>query len=49
MGEAPAVFSGDKSVRFPKGWDKDGRLVIEQGQPLPMTVLMLVPEFALAG
>lgn len=42
MGAPPQVFCGDKSVRFPKGWDKDGRLVVVQDQPLPMTVLMLV-------
>ena len=32
------VFTGDKKVTN-LGWDKDGQIVIEQTQPLPMTVL----------
>ncbi len=44
MGAPPAVWSGDKTVKFPKGWDRDGLLAIVQDQPLPMTVLMVVPE-----
>ena len=32
------VFTGDKRVTN-LGWDKDGQIVIEQTQPLPMTVL----------
>ena len=44
MGSPPALFSGDKIVKFPKGWEREARLVIVQEQPLPMTVLMLVPQ-----
>jgi hypothetical protein len=43
MNTAPTPWTGDKIVRFPKGWDRDGALTILQDQPLPMTVLMLVP------
>jgi len=43
MDEAPPLFSGDKAVRVPTGWTKDCRLVVVQDQPLPMTVLMMVP------
>jgi len=44
MGQSAGAWSGDKTVNFPKGWNKDGLLTIVQDQPLPMTVLMVVPE-----
>lgn len=44
MDAPPALFSGDKTVTVPKGWAKDCRLVVVQDQPLPMNILMLVPE-----
>lgn len=43
MGQPAGVFSGDKSVAFPKGWDSEGVLTVVQDQPLPMTVLLVVP------
>lgn len=43
MGQATTPYSGDKSVVFPKGWDKDSLLTVVQDQPLPMTVLLIVP------
>lgn len=44
MGQSPGPFCGDKIVNFPKGWGRDGLLTIVQRQPLPMTVLMIVPQ-----
>lgn len=44
LGQALDLWSGDKRVKFPKGWGRDGNLCILQDQPLPMTVLMVVPE-----
>lgn len=46
MGRAPAVLSGDRIVKFPQGADRDALVRIVQDQPLPMTVLLLVPEVA---
>jgi len=43
MGHAPDAFTGDKIVNFPKGWNRDGVLTIVQDQPLPMSVLLIVP------
>jgi hypothetical protein len=43
MGRAAQAWSGDKSVNFPGGWNRDGLLTIVQDQPLPMTVLLVVP------
>jgi len=44
MDEAPALFTGDKEIEFPRNWDKDGHIVLVQDQPLPMTVLAIMPE-----
>lgn len=44
MDEAPALFTGDKEVEFPRNWDKDGHIVLVQDQPLPMTILAIMPE-----
>ncbi|MGE4291384.1 MAG: hypothetical protein AB7E32_04150 [Desulfovibrio sp.] len=44
LGQALPLWTGDKKVKFPKGWSEDGLLTIVQSQPLPMTVLMVVPE-----
>ncbi|MBI9078494.1 MAG: hypothetical protein JEY79_01980 [Pseudodesulfovibrio sp.] len=44
MGQSPGAWSGDKIVNFPKGWNRDGILTIVQDQPLPMTVLLVVPH-----
>lgn len=47
MDGPPALFTGDKSVRFPQGWSPDGVLTVVQDQPLPMTVLLIAPTLAL--
>jgi len=47
MDGPPALFTGDKSVRFPQGWSPDGVLTLVQDQPLPMTVLLIAPTMAL--
>jgi len=47
MGQSPGAWSGDKTVNFPKGWNRDGILTIVQDQPLPMTVLLIVPHLVI--
>ena len=42
MDTAIPLFSGDKEIFFPSGYDNDARVVIRQNQPLPMTVLAIV-------
>jgi len=44
MGSGPALFTGDKEVEFPGGYSKDSFIRIEQTQPLPMTVLSIMPR-----
>lgn len=43
MDAPPPLYTGDKEIRVSTGWTKDCRLVVVQDQPLPMTVLMMVP------
>jgi hypothetical protein len=42
MDEAVPLFSGDKEISFPSGYDNDAKIVIRQTQPLPMTVLAIM-------
>ena len=43
MDAHPPLFSGDKEIReFPGGWTRNGYIVIEQDQPLPLTVQAIV-------
>ena len=44
MNQASGAFSGDKSVVFPQGWTREGILTVMQDQPLPMTVLLIIPS-----
>jgi len=44
MGQSSGAWSGDKSVNFPKGWQREGLLEIVQDQALPMGVLLIVPS-----
>ena len=39
MDTAVPMFTGDKDIEFPGGFDDDDRVYIKQGQPLPLTVL----------
>jgi len=42
MNQAVPMFTGDKEVSFPSGYDNDAKIVIQQTQPLPMTVLAIM-------
>lgn len=42
MDEAVPLFTGDKEVSFPSGYDNDAQIVIQQSQPLPMTILAIM-------
>ncbi len=39
MDAAPPLFTGEKRISFPGGWSSEPRLVVQQAQPLPMTIL----------
>jgi hypothetical protein len=44
MGQPPALFTGDQMVEWPNGYDFDGYLMIKQDQPLPITVIAMMPQ-----
>ncbi len=39
MGQALDLFTGDKEIEFPNGYDTDAFVFVKQDQPLPMTVV----------
>lgn len=49
MDQAVAPFSGDKETQWPVGWERDGRLTVEQQQALPMTLIGIYPEMKTSG
>jgi hypothetical protein len=44
MDEAVPLFTGDKEIEFPGGYDNADRIYVRQTQPLPMTVLGFFPR-----
>lgn len=44
MDQSPPLFTGDKLVTFPKGWDSEAIISVLQEQPLPCTVVALIPK-----
>ena len=42
MNQALSLFTGDKEIFFPSGYDNDSRVVVRQNQPLPMTILAIM-------
>jgi hypothetical protein len=44
MDASPPLFTGDKFVEFPAGWDSTATVRISQRQPLPCTVTAIVPS-----
>lgn len=44
MGQSPPLFTGDLVMRVPARWSRACRIVAEQDQPLPFTLLGLVPR-----
>jgi hypothetical protein len=49
MDAPPGLFTGNKTVPFPKGWGDDAQIRIVQEQPLPLTVLAAVAELEING
>lgn len=42
MDQAIPLFSGDKEVVLHSGYDKDAKIVVKQGQPLPMSIIAIM-------
>lgn len=44
MDQPVPIFSGDKLVEWPDGYNFDGYIMVKQSQPLPMTVVAIMPQ-----
>lgn len=44
MDAPPAIFTGDKLLDWIDGYNFDGYITVEQSQPLPMTVVAIMPQ-----
>lgn len=44
MNQAPPLFTGDKLIEWPDGYTFDGFVMIQQTQPLPMTIVAIMPQ-----
>lgn len=44
MNAPPRLFTGDKRIKFNRGYTKSPRITAVQDQPLPMTVLCILPR-----
>lgn len=44
-----ALFSGDREMAFPGGFDADGHVFIRQDQPLPLSVLSVIARINIAA
>jgi hypothetical protein len=44
MNQSPPLFTGEKVVPTEGGWDVDATVYFENTQPLPMTVLAVMPR-----
>lgn len=48
MDSPPPLYTGDKEKVFNSGWDKEGNIYIRQDQPLPMSILAIMPEVVIS-
>ena len=48
-GEPIAWYTGDKELSVQSFWTNDGRVFLRQPNPLPATVLAIIPELAVGG
>lgn len=44
MGQALDMFDGDKDIEFRSGYEQEAHIVVQQDQPLPMTIIGLFPR-----
>jgi hypothetical protein len=44
MDQPVPLYTGDKFIEFPGGYNNDGFVVVKQDQPLPLTILSIYPR-----
>lgn len=42
MDSSPGLYTGDKTLEFPRGQETSQRITVQQDQPLPMTILAII-------
>jgi hypothetical protein len=47
--EPVTPFTGQASIRIPSTWDSGGNVAIRQSDPLPLTILSIIPELDIGG
>jgi hypothetical protein len=40
--DAGVLFSGDKEINFPSGYENEARIVVRQDEPLPMSIIAIM-------
>ena len=48
-GQPPDALTGLKKLTMSPSWNKDGQIVIQQRDPLPMTILSITPDVIVGG
>ena len=48
-GQALNMIDGDKDVTMGPSWNKEGQVILQQRDPLPCTILSLIPDVYLGG
>ena len=43
------MLTGDKDVTLPPDWNKDGKYIVRLEDPVPLTVLALIPDVTVGG
>jgi hypothetical protein len=48
-GQPPDLITGDKDITLTPEWNKEGQYVVQQRDPLPLTILSLIPDAIVGG
>lgn len=49
MGEPTELLTGDKRITLKPDWNSNGRCFMRQSDPLPMTILAVIPDLTVGG
>jgi len=49
MDEPPLLYTGDKEISFPAGWNKKAQVFITQEQPLPLNILAVISKIEISN
>jgi hypothetical protein len=48
-GQELSMITGDKHVTLSPSWNKNGQIIVQQRDPLPMTLLSIIPDVVVGG